>query len=119
MLVQPDALVAKDIDEGTLVLVALMEEDVNADIVGTTATKVEKWMRLFLEAFSASGANSPANLAKELIPEFRKALDVYRTNDDILGIKHLSITKQSGDLNLSWFTGDGARYKVRFAMTPN
>lgn len=114
-LFTPNAVVAKDIDTSTFVLVALMEEDVDRDIAGTAANNVENWMRTMFSAYSGSGVTPHSYLAEKLIPELRRAINNYRSNDDIIDVKWLPVSTLNGDLKLLRFSGDGASYRVRFA----
>lgn len=115
---QPNTNVSGSVDSNTLVLCALMEEDVDADIAtGNGAfTKIQNDMRAVLKSFAASGSPSLSQLASNLIPEFRKSLDARTTNDDIVDVKHLPTNinlKQHGSFA---FKGDGGHYKVWFEM---
>ncbi|MES2070130.1 MAG: hypothetical protein V4488_07270 [Pseudomonadota bacterium] len=108
--------VASGVDTNTLVLVALMEEDVNPDIAGTELSNVRNWMKAVFQAFGSINGASAAQLSPLVMPEFIKALNANLTNDDVVGISRLSITTASGLLPLINFFGDGGQYKVRFNM---
>lgn len=108
--------VASGVNTNTLVLVALMEEDVNADIVGGDLANVQNWMKAIFQAFGSIGGISLNQLKDKVAPEFEKALKANITNDDMLGIKRLNISTSSGLLSTLKFDGDGADYRVRFKM---
>jgi hypothetical protein len=109
-----NAVIEKDVDTSHLVLCALMEEDDDRDIDGEDFQYVRKWLRAFFEAYRASGAMSAKSLAAKLKPEFRRALNETRTDDDILGIVQVPVTTTNGLLPLRNFYGDGGHYRVRF-----
>jgi hypothetical protein len=116
-LLRPYTNVSGGIDSNTLVLCALMEEDDNADIVTGNGPfkKIRRDMRIEFEAAAALGSSS-GQIASHLIPQFRKALNKYVTNDDLVDVEHIPTNinlKQHGSFS---FEGDGGRYKAWFEM---
>lgn len=107
-------VITKDVGTNHLVLCALMEEDNDRDIAGDAFRQVRDWMRTMFDAFRASGSASANSLATNLKPEFRRALNNARTNDEIIDIVHVPVTTTDGLLPLRYLYGDGGRYKVRF-----
>lgn len=113
-LKSPNAVVSKDVGVGDLLLCALMEEDDNRDIAGDAFDRVESWMRTVFDAYRASGSASAKQMAEHLKPEFRRALNNARYNDEILGVVHVPVSTANGPLPLRNFYGDGGHYRVRF-----
>jgi hypothetical protein len=112
----PNAAVS-NVDGNTLVLCALMEEDLNTDITSGTGAfrKVRDHMRALLTAQAAGGSMSVAQLAEQLIPEFRREIDSHRTNDDLIDVIHVPTNidlRQHGAFDME---GHGGRYLVWFA----
>lgn len=115
-ILHPNATVAS-VDDDTLVLCALMEEDLNTDITtGTGAFRqVRDHMRTLFIAHAAGGFIPIAQLAQQLIPEFKKELDAHRTNDDIVDVIHVPTDinlEQHGAFSME---GGGGSYLVWFA----
>lgn len=111
----PNAVV-DNVDDDTVVLLALMEEDLNTDITTGTGAfqKVRDHMRTLLLAHAAGGHLPVAQLADGLIPEFRREIDAHRINDDLLDVIHVPTNidlKQHGPFSLQ---GGGGRYLVGF-----
>ena len=115
--VHANALVASGVDTGTLVLVAMLEEDDGPDIDGANLAVVRQSMRTMFTAFSASGSASVASLAPKMALEFFKVIAKKTGNDDIIGPAWLEITTNAGELPLVHLLGDGGHYKVRFGMS--
>ncbi len=113
----PNATV-DSVDDNTLVLCALMEEDLNTDItIGTGAfRRIRDQMRAMLAAQVATGSTDVAQLAQELIPEFRRAIDARRTNDDLVDVIHLPTNIDLQQHGAFLMEGGGGRYLVWFAM---
>ena len=116
-VLHPNAAVSS-VDSNTLVLCALMEEDLNTDITtGTRAfRKVRDHMRNLLGAQAAGGSMPVAQLAEQLLPEFRREIDTHRTNDDLIDVIHVPTNidlQQHGAFSME---SAGARYLVWFAM---
>jgi hypothetical protein len=112
----PNAVVASGIDTGSVVLVAMIEEDDGCDIGTVELTLVRSWMKAVFPAFAASNTLTPAKLGLKVAPEFAKAIDVALGNDDLLDIDRLLITKLSGQLTALQLTGDGGHYMAVFDM---
>jgi hypothetical protein len=113
----PNATVSS-VDDNTLVLCALMEEDFRTDITTGTGAfrRLQAQMRPMLAAHDASGATPVAQLAQQLIPEYRKALDANRTNDDLVDVVHVPTNidlQQHGAFRME---GGGGSYLVWFAI---
>lgn len=111
----PNAAV-DNVDDDTLVLCALMEEDLRTDIsVGTGAfRRIRDQMRDRLAVSVDAGAISVDQLAQELIPEFRRVIDDHRTNDDLIDVIHVPTDidlPQHGPFNMD---GGGGSYLVWF-----
>lgn len=113
----PNAPVAR-VDDDTLVLCALMEEDLNTDITtGTGAYRqVRDHMRTLFIAYAAGGAIPIAQLAQQLIPEFRKELDAHRTNDDLVDIIHVPTDIDLEQHGAFAMDGGGGSYLVWFVI---
>ena len=110
-------VIGKDIAGNHLVLCALMEEDNDPDIGGAAFALVQNWMRSVFDAYRAGGSASAQQMATNMKPEFVKALKAARSNDEILGVKHVPLTPAAnGDLPLRYFYGDGGTYRVRFTL---
>jgi hypothetical protein len=109
--------VGTGVDAGTVVLVALMEEDVDPNFTSSNQAmkNVRGWMKTALQAWGANGATVD-QVASSLTPEFAKAINANRGNDDIVSIQQLKITTLSGQLGLLHMKGDGGYYRVRFTM---
>lgn len=113
----PNAVVAR-VDDDTLILCALMEEDFNTDITtgGGAFLKVRAHMRTLLTAHAANASLPVAQLAEQLIPDFRKEIDAHRTNDELIDVIHvptgIDLTQQ-GPFPME---GHGGRYLVWFAI---
>ena len=121
-----------EINERSVVLVALLEDDDNPDIglltvdeAGSVAKvaesafaqqTVQEAMRFVLLAFAASGVHSVMQLAEGLKPAFASAINSAVINDDLLGVAHLPIPDRLGELPLLTFRGDGSHYEVRFVL---
>jgi hypothetical protein len=115
--VKSGATVATGVGSETLVLCALMEEDVNPDIMPGTAAfvTVQNNMRVWMQALSGSGAASAATLAGQLVSEFAKQLSSHTTNDEVLGVRRIPITALGTSFD---YFGDGSHYRVFFRKTP-
>ena len=115
---RPNAVVTKDIGSNHLVLCALMEEDNDPDIGGAAFAGVENWMRTVFDAYRASGTRSAADMAGDLIPEFRRAIKAYRSNDELVNILRVRLNADgSGQLPLLNYYGDCGHYRVRFTLS--
>jgi len=112
----PQMTVASGVDIKTLVLVALMEEDVNPDITGANLTKVRDTMQWWCSGVGSVSGISLTQLAAEVRPEFVKALNKFCVNDDNVDVHRLPITTLSGLLPLLHFFGSDGHYRVRFKM---
>lgn len=118
-LKQPDELVNDHVSPGgsSIVVVALMEEDDNADFSGSTLTQLRNRMKNFYDDIWENSISGQIQSSGPLFTsEFRIALEDFKGNDDILGVKLLNVNTGSGGLPLLNFTGDGGRYRVRFRM---
>ena len=112
----PNVTVSSGIDTGTLVMVALLEEDWDRDVAGSELTHVKDWMRTVFTAYSAGGSASLSQIAADIKPEFHNALQANTSNDDLVDIHRLTVSSDSGLLPLVHFYGAGGHYKVRFEM---
>lgn len=95
-----------------IVIVAMMEEDWDPDFTGLTLARLRGWICPFFNSLANSVAFIDSNVATLVLQEFRRGIQSLRSNDEILGVKRLSLSTLSP---LS-FTGDGANYKVTFAI---
>lgn len=86
-ILHPNMAVA-EVDRDTVVLCALMEEDLATDITTGTGAyrKVRDHMRMLLSTVAANGSVSTAEIAEALIPEFRREILAHRTNDDLVDV---------------------------------
>jgi len=112
----PNLTVASGVNSNTLVLVALIEEDVNPDITGSSLAHVQRWMNAVFGAFGQIGGISLNQLELLVGPEFERALNANIANDDIVAVHRLGIGKASGVLPQMHFWGAGGHYAVRFRM---
>lgn len=111
-------VVAKDVVGNHLVLCALMEEDNDPDIAGSSFAFVQNWLRSVFDAYRAGGSASAKDMAAKMKPEFRSAITAARSNDEILGVVHVPLTAAAnGNLPLRYFYGDGGVYRARFTLT--
>jgi len=107
--------ISDGVGSSTVVLVGLMEEDNDPDITGEQLTKVRNWMTTLYDAYWVSGASSASQLADKLRPEFYRALNNYRSNDEIVGVVHQPISSTTGLQPLRHIYGDGGYYRVRLS----
>lgn len=98
-----------------IVLVAMMEEDSDTDFAGLTLVRLRAWICPFFNSLANSVNTIDSNIASLVRSEFVRGLQSLRTNDEILGVKRLSLAA-SGSLPPLKFTGDGSNYKVTFAI---
>lgn len=99
-----------------LVLVAMMEEDWDADFTGLTLARLRGWICPFFNSLASSVAFVDGTVANLVLQEFKRGINALRSNDEVLGVKRLSLTASSGQLPLLKFTGDGSNYDVRFTL---
>jgi hypothetical protein len=107
-----------EVDRDTVILCALMEEDLRTDITTGTGAfrKVRDHMRMLLATVAASGSLSTDQVAEALIPEFRREILAHRTNDDLVDAIHVPANinlRAHGAFNVE---GAGGRYLVWFAI---
>ena len=108
--------VADSVGSNSVVLAALMEEDVDANVTGANLMMVKTWMQAVFTAFNASGTATAADIASKIRPEFAKALNATRGNDEMLGIRRVTIPAAPGNVGLLNYSGDGSDYRVRFTV---
>lgn len=111
-------VVVDSVDDDTLILCALMEEDLNTDITTGTGAfrKVRDHMRALLTAHAVDASLPVAQLAVQLIPEFRKEIDAHRTNDDLVDVIHVPASIDVAQQGPFPMEGHGGRYLVWFAI---
>lgn len=95
-----------------IVLVAMMEEDSDPDFAGLTLARLRGWICPFFNSLASNVAIIDSNIAALVLQEYRRGIQSMRTNDEILGVKRLSLST----LAPLTFTGDGANYNVTFAV---
>ena len=113
----PNAVVG-NVDDDTLILCALMEEDLRTDITTGTGAfrKVRDHMRASLTAHAANASLPMAELAEQLIPEFGREIDAHRTNDDLVDVIHVPAGTDLAQQSPFLMQGHGGRYLVWFAI---
>jgi hypothetical protein len=99
-----------------LVLVAMMEEDWDPDFSGLTLMRLRGWICPFFNSLVNSVAFIDGTIANLVLDEYRRGINALRSNDEVLGVKRLSLTASNGQLPLLKFTGDGSNYDVRFTL---
>jgi hypothetical protein len=99
-----------------LVLVAMMEEDWDPDFTGLTLLRLRGWICPFFNSLASSVAFIDGNIANIVLDEYKRGINALRSNDEVLGVKRLSMTATNGLLPLLKFTGDGSNYDVRFTI---
>ena len=99
-----------------LVLVAMMEEDWDADFTGLTLARLRGWICPFFNSLASSVAFIDSTVATLILDEYRRGINALRSNDEVLGVKKLSLSATNGQLPLLKFTGDGSNYDVRFTL---
>jgi murein DD-endopeptidase MepM/ murein hydrolase activator NlpD len=109
-----DEEVIEQVDKETFVLVALMEEDFDADIAGDTVSYLRSEMRKAFKDVASDASLSFDDLEIRMKPLFLGAIGRSTTNDECLGVKRLDITTHDGELPLLNYAGDGSNYRVRF-----
>jgi len=115
-LITANMAVADNVDSSTLVLAALMEEDDGPDLVGADLQCVIDHVKPTFAAFGSVQGMSLSDLADKVRPEFRKAINQYSTNDDLIGVRRVHVTTNAGLLPLVNYEGDSGAYRVRFSM---
>lgn len=108
--------VADGVNANTVVLAALMEEDGDANITGARLAIVKSWMQAVFSAFNASGSASADDLATKIRPEFAKAINANKGDDEMLGIRRVPVPSSPGNVPLLTYTGDESNYRVRFTV---
>jgi hypothetical protein len=107
-----------EVDRDTLVLCALMEEDLGTDVTTGTGAfrKVRDHMRTLLSTVAASGSFSVEQLAESLMPELRREILSHRINDDLIDVIHVPTDidpRAHGSFSMQ---DSGAHYLVWFAI---
>jgi len=108
--------VASNVGGSTLVLVALLEEDVNPDLVGGDFDKVKHWVQEAFNSVRASGSATTSKLATQVAPEFVKAINANIGNDELLGVKYLETANTPQSLPPLTIKGDGGEYSIKFKL---
>lgn len=101
------------VSENAVILAALLEEDDDPDVTGPAMTMVRTNMQVIFNAFAVQGA-SAEQIAQNVRPEFRKALERAIANDELLGVKRVSATPGTKVLK---YRADGGSYDVTFAVS--
>jgi hypothetical protein len=109
--VTPNATVINPMN-ADIVLVAMMEEDWDPDFTGLTLARLRGWICPFFNSLVSNVAFIDSNIATIVLQEYRRGIQTLRSNDEILGVKRLSLST----LAPLTFTGDGSNYKVTFAV---
>jgi len=99
-----------------LVLVAMMEEDWDADFTGLTLMRLRAWICPFFNSLASSVAFIDGTIANLVLQEYKRGINALLSNDEVLGVKRLSLTPSGTELPLLKFTGDGSNYDVRFTL---
>ena len=114
-LFQPNLWVHNQVDTNSIVLVALIEEDYDADINASKIATLKLLMQTRFNVY-ASWNLSNDQLAYLARSDFAGYLQDLLVNDEYIQTKRLSISANVGDLPLLNFAGDGGAYRVRFKM---
>lgn len=114
-LFTPNLWVSDQVDTDSLVLVALMEEDWDPDIAGSTLATLKAMMQARWAIYGSwtITADQRAYLARS---DFNGYIEDLRANDEFIQSRRLNISTEVGDLPLLNFYGDGGHYRVRFYM---
>ncbi len=102
----------------TLILVALIEEDVDVDI---SETEVNNFFKPLLDnsfqSFKKSGSSIVTNgISSSVAGDFNLLLGLKLGNDDNMGVKRLKPTGQAGNQPLLNYFADTGHYRVRFVI---
>ncbi len=90
-----------------LVLIALLEEDWDADFDDSTLQKVRNWIDN-LDSLLAVQSSDVFSIIKQ---EFERAINNFCSNDDLLGVRRFS---SSGAIR--HYFGGGGHYRVKFEV---
>lgn len=88
-----------------LVMIALLEEDWDADFDDSTLQEVRNWVDNLDDLLALQSADV-FNIIKQ---EFEKAINIFSSNDDLLGVRRFS----SSGATRHYF-GGGGHYRVKF-----
>jgi len=105
-----------EVDTDTLVFVALMEEDDNADITGRDLANVRDWMKAMFQAFGSVNGLPFNQLGSKMYKEFNNAIAANITDDDCVAVQRVIIPDSLGPIRAVNFWGVGGRYWVRFRL---
>lgn len=114
--VKPNITVGSGVDTDTLVLVALMEEDIDPDITGEELANVRAWMDVWFKAYGSVQGKTLNQLGSDMKPLFIDSLVANRYNDELVKVMRLMITTSHGALPAIHFWGAGGHYWARFRM---
>lgn len=114
-LFTPNLLVHTQVGLNSVVVVAMVEEDDNADI-GTVQLATLKVLMQSKWQYYSSWTLTPAQRAVLMRGHLASYIQDLLGNDDYIQALHLPIASEVGDLPLLNFYGDGAHYRVRFHM---
>jgi hypothetical protein len=114
-LFTPNLLVHTQVGTNSVVVVAMVEEDDNADIGTAQLTTLKMLMQAKFQYYSSWNLTlaQRASLMSGHLSTYVKDL---LGNDDFIQSRHLPIASEVGDLPLLDFYGDGGHYRVRFNM---
>ena len=108
--------IATNVDSNTLVLVAVLEEDVNPDIVGINLLNVQIQAQASFAFFVSTQTLNLPQLATKMKAEFLDIINRNLVNDDMVNVARLTIPSKVGSLLTVHFSGDGGRYTTQFAL---
>ena len=114
-LFTPNLWAHNHVDTHSVVLVALVEEDDDADIGTDQLATLKLLMNARFSHYSSWNLTLPQR-ASLMAEHFKTYLKDLLNSDEYIQTRHLPISANVGDLPLLNFFGDGGHYRVRFKM---
>lgn len=111
-----DQTIATNVDSNTLVLVAVLEEDVNPDLVGINLLNVQIQAQAFFAFFVTTQNWNLPQLATKMKTVFLDIINSNLANDDMVNVARLTIPSKVGSIPTVHFFGDGGHYTTDFAI---
>ena len=106
----------------TLVLCAMVEEDEGLDISSAEVEQMQAALAQRLNQYRATGANVIKPIITNGMAQMMRSLVLMSTitsagaNDDLVGVKALTLNGNSGEQALVSLVGDGGHYRVRYGV---
>lgn len=108
--------IATNVDSNTLVLVAVLEEDVDPDMAGINLLNVQIKAQASFAFFVATQNLKLPQLATKMKAEFIDIINRNLVNDDMVNVARLTIPSKVGSIPTVHFFGDGGHYTTEFAL---